>query len=484
MHNLTKITLLSLLLFVGCQPKGVTFLDAIVISNITTIDAANGLKENQIVVIKNAKIFGIHASSDIQLSDNNEIIDGTGKFLIPGLWDAHVHFAFMENLAPSMFDLFLAYGVTSVRDTGGEVDFVKSWKDKALANPTDAPRVMMAGPLLDGMPNVYDGSDANHPPLSWGSASVEELNELMIRLKGLDVDLLKAYEMLTPEQFGAITAFARENNLRVTGHVPLSMDVISASNAGLNSMEHMRNLELSAASNANELWEERKKLLSEGKNKTGGDLRSSIHTAQRQRAIENYDEQKADEILAVLAKNETWQIPTLALNTGSTEQPFARADFQKSFDYLPAEVQENWKSSIELMSQREVTTFDKEYGDWKFNMVGKIHEAGIDIMAGTDCPIFFLTPGRSLHEELAVLVKAGVSPIEALKSATLNPARYFGLEKELGLIQETMWADLLILDANPLDDINNTLKINAVFKQGKHYDRSSLNELLNNLKPK
>ena len=483
MHNLTKVALLSVLLFVGCQPKKVTFLDAVVISNITTIDASNGLKENQTVVIKDNKIFKVYASSVIQLAENNEIIDGTGKFLIPGLWDAHVHFAFMENLAPSMFDLFLAYGVTSVRDTGGEVDFVKSWKDKALANPTDAPRVMMAGPLLDGMPNVYDGSDANHPPLSLGSATVEELKELMVRLNGLDVDLLKAYEMLTPEQFGAITAFAKENNLKVTGHVPLSMDVISASNAGLNSMEHMRNLDLSAASNADELWEERKKLLSDGKNETGGDLRSSIHTAQRRRAIENYDDAKADEILAVLAKNETWQIPTLALNTGSTEKPFARADFQESFDYLPADVQENWKSTIELLSQTEVTPFAKEYGDWKFNMVGKIHEAGIDIMAGTDCPIFFLTPGRSLHEELAVLVKAGMSPIEVLKSATLNPARYFGLENELGLVQENMWADLLILDANPLEDINNTQQINAVFKQGKHYDRSALNDLLDNLRP-
>ena len=143
----------------------------------------------------------------------------------------------------------------------------------------------------------------------------------------------------------------------------------------------------------------------------------------------------------------------------------------------------NWKSAIGRFSEREITDFDKAYGQWKFNMVGKIHEAGIDIMAGTDCPIFFLTPGRSLHEELAALVKAGMSPLEVLKSATLNPARYFGLENELGSIQENMLADLLILDANPLDNIDNTQKINALFKQGKHYDREALDKMLENLRP-
>ncbi len=197
----------------------------------------------------------------------------------------------MEDLAPSMFYLFLGYGITSVRDTGGKMDFVKMWKDKALANPSDAPRVMIAGPLLDGMPNVYDGSSPERPPLSVGLATVEAAVNKVNELDSLGVDLLKAYEMLTPEQFAIIAKMAKEKGLKVTGHVPLSMDVISASNLGLSSMEHMRNLELSCASNADELLQQRLQLLEAEKDSAGGVLRSKLHNLQREMAVKNYDDE-------------------------------------------------------------------------------------------------------------------------------------------------------------------------------------------------
>ena len=133
-----------------------------------------------------------------------------------------------------MFDLFIAYGITSVRDIGGEIGFVKELKEMALSNPTTAPRVMIAGPLLDGLPNVYDGSSVGRPPISVGLENVDAVIEQVNQLDSLGVDLLKAYEMLSPDQFVAITRLAREKGLKVTGHVPLSMDAISASNAGLN----------------------------------------------------------------------------------------------------------------------------------------------------------------------------------------------------------------------------------------------------------
>lgn len=470
---------LSIIFFLSaCAPPKMVFEGALCIENIAIVDAKFELQQNYTVVLKDGKILRVAPSSELPLASTNEIIDGTGKYMIPGLWDAHVHFAFMEELAPSMFNLFLGYGITSVRDTGGEIGFVKKWKDKALVNRTDAPRVMIAGPLLDGMPNVYDGSDPMHPPLSVGLASVEDVEQQVEELANQDVDLLKAYEMLSPDQFRALTKIAQEKGLKVTGHVPLSMDVISASNAGLNSMEHMRNLELSCASNSDELLAQRQQLLADGANDLGGTLRSSIHQAQREVAVKNYDEARADEVLKVLAQNQTWQIPTLALSTGAVEKPFSDPEFQQSFEYLPDAIKAQWLAGIQAFEEGEATSFQQQHGQWMFNMVGKVHEAGIDIMAGTDCPIFFLTPGRSLHEELAVLVKAGLSPKEALKTATINPARYFGLENELGTIQENMWADLVILDANPLEDIGNTLEINAVVKEGKYFGREELDGLL------
>ncbi len=478
---MNKIILLFsavMLLITGCQPSGEVFEGAFCIENITVIDPIYGLKENQTVVIKNGKIHRVVPTEELLLSRDNRIVDGTEKYLIPGLWDAHVHFSFMEELAPSMLDLFLVHGVTSVRDTGGDITFVNQWKQKSLDNPTGAPRVMVAGPLLDGLPNVYDGSDPGHPPLSVGLGTVEDVQHQIQQLNSLGVDLLKAYEMLSPEQFTTVTEMARNNGLKVTGHVPLSMDVISASNAGLNSMEHMRNLELSCASNADELLEQRRKMLFSGREDKGGVLRSRIHQAQRQIAIENYNEEKAIEVLDVLATNETWQIPTLTLSTSFTERPFTRPDVQQSFSYLPQSIEEEWKSNITAFAATEVSAFQTEYAGWLRNMVGKIHEKGIDIMAGTDCPIFFLTPGRSLHQELEVLVEAGLPPLEALKTATYNPAKYFDMENELGSIKENQWADLVILDANPLQNIANTQRINAVIKQGNYIDRSSLDEIL------
>ena len=466
----------------NCSPTGSVFEDAICIQNINTIDPEDGLKENQTIIIKDGKILKVAPTSELKLSSANEIIDGTGKFMIPGLWDMHVHFSYIEELAPNMFDLFLAYGITSVRDTGGRIEFVKQWKDKSLANPTTAPRVMIAGPLLDGLPNVYDGSDPGHPSLSVGLATVEDVANQIEFLDRMDVDFLKAYEMLTPEQFAMLTRLAKEKGLKVTGHVPLSMDVITASNGGLNSMEHMRNLELSCSSNAEELFEQRKQMLIDGKNESGSNLRSSIHQAQREMAIQNYDPLKADEVLKVLAKNQTWQIPTMALNTGFVNKPYMQPNWQESFTYLPDSINNRWNEIIKGVMNMEAPVFRIQYAEWMKDMIKNIHAAGIGIMAGTDTPIGFLTPGFSLHEELRVLASSGISPIDVLKTATINPAKYFNLENDLGSIKENMWADLLILNDNPLDDINNTKNINTVIKQGKLYDRAQLDEILERLK--
>ena len=480
----TILTLLSLLVFFSCSPKQEVYEDAICFTNVSIIDAEKGTQEQMTVIVQDNRIIKVDKAENFNLAASNQIIDGTGKYLIPGLWDAHVHFAYIEEMAPSMFDLFLAYGITSVRDTGGKLDFVKRWKDKAEASPQDAPRVKIAGPLLDGTPNVYDGSIPTRPPLSLGANGVEEAEALVDRFVAAEVDLIKAYEMLTPEQFEAVIERANENNLKVTGHVPLSMDVISASNAGLNSMEHMRNLEMSSASNWEELLDTRRKMLFDGKNEVGGVLRSNIHAAQRAEAVENYDEEVADRVLATLAENETWQIPTLALSTGMVNRHFDRADWIETFKYLPPEVARVWMDGVDQVKERALPDSQKKHSEWMMNMIKKVNDFEIDIMAGTDCPIFFLTPGLSLHEELSVLVKAGLTPMEALETATLNPARYFNMENELGLVKENYIADLILLDANPLDDITNTLKINTVMKDGKVRSRADLDQMFEQMEPR
>ncbi|MBT8221318.1 MAG: amidohydrolase family protein, partial [Bacteroidia bacterium] len=326
---------LLLLVLSSCTDKDVFFENAQCYTDVNVIDAEQGIRENMTVVVHNGRIARISPSEELILSSNNNIIDGSGKYMIPGLWDAHVHFSYLEELAPIMFNLFLAYGVTSVRDTGGDINFTSMWRARAKSNPEDAPRVMIAGPLLDGSPNVYDGSSPSRPKLSVEIKSRQDALITTDMYIESGVDFIKAYEMLSPEEFITVCNVANGAGLKVTGHVPLSMDVIAASNAGLNSMEHLRNLEMSCATNSEELLQDRIQLLEAGKDDQGGVLRSRIHGAQRIKAIENQDDQRTDEVLTVLRKNQTWQIPTLALISGFVERPFLSEDWQKSIDLLP-----------------------------------------------------------------------------------------------------------------------------------------------------
>ena len=201
MKYLSSALCIILLTITYCTTPNTYFADALCIDNISVINPELGLIAHQTVIIKEGKILQVLSSDQVNLSSKNKIIDGTDKFLIPGLWDAHVHFAYIEEIAPRMFDLFLAYGITSVRDTGGEIHFTSAWKKKSLKNPTSSPRVMIAGPLLDGMPNVYDGSDHEHPPLSVGLATISDVQNKVNELDSMGVDLLKSYEMLSPNQF-------------------------------------------------------------------------------------------------------------------------------------------------------------------------------------------------------------------------------------------------------------------------------------------
>lgn len=465
----------------SCTDSKLIFEDAVCFTHVNTIDADNGLQQDMTVIIQGNKIIRSKPFSSIQLSKDNNIIDATGKFMIPGLWDAHVHFAYMEDLAPSMFKLFLIYGITSVRDTGGEIEFVKSWKDKALANPDSAPRVKIAGPLIDGLPNVYDGSSPQRPPLSVGTGSVAEAVKMVDYLDSMGVDLIKAYEMLTPEQFSAITARSRELGLKVTGHIPLSMDAIAAADAGMNSIEHFRNIEMSCAEDWEVLKAQRRSLLEDGKSDQGGILRSRIHEAQRTRSVETQSPENTEKVLDALLRNDTWQIPTLALISGLSSRSFVEEDYQKSFIYLPSEVETKWKESIAQITANPTPESSIKYTDWAAGMVDRMHKKGINFMAGTDCPIFFLTPGHSLHIELQRLVEYGLKPIDALAAATSKPAQYFNMQDSLGYIGEGMIADLLLLDANPLDDIKNTLKINTLIKDGKVYNQQALDAMRNQL---
>lgn len=469
-----------LFLFACTSPKQLTTNASpdIVIQNVNVIDAKNGLQTGMSVFVTGNRIGQIYKANGTKFTSvNTTVIDGKGKYLLPGLWDAHVHLSFIKELTPAMFKLFLAHGITSVRDTGGQLHLVLPEREKAQKDPKNTPRVMIAGPLLDGVPTVYDGSTPNNPHLGIGAGTVEKAAKNADEMLAAKVDLLKAYEMLTPEAFKTILAKGAAAGIPITGHVPLSMDVIEASNSGMSSMEHMRNLEFACSADWEELLAKRKKMLFDGQEEIGSTLRRNIHTAQRSHAVANQDANRRTKVLKVLADNETWQVPTMSIMMAGAERFNVRPDWLESFNLLPEPVRTNWRTNALKFAETPVTEARTAYANWFFEMIGHLKEANVDIMAGTDCPIFFLTPGYSLHEELALLVKGGLTPLEAIEAATTKPAEYFNMDKELGLVQEGMLADLVLLEANPLENIRNTLKINAVVRDGKLHNRAALDAL-------
>ena len=198
----------------------------------------------------------------------------------------------------------------------------------------------------------------------------------------------------------------------------------------------MRNLEMACSSEWQEMLAERQRLLLEGKenNTPGAILRRNLHGLHRYRALGSQDSLRTQEVLSVLAANQTWQIPTAALSTGARFRLYAQESWRENFQYLPEEARTAWTENAIRYSETKTDPNRVKYGDWILGMIKKVHEAGIGLMAGTDTPIFFLTPGFSLHEELERFVRAGLTPEEALESATLRPAQYFSMEDELGTI--------------------------------------------------
>jgi hypothetical protein len=400
-------------------------------------------------------------------------IDGSGKFLIPGLWDFHVHLTYDDRLTDAMPALFLSWGITSVRDTGGLMQKILPVAKKMRATDAVAPRVFFAGPLLDGKFVVYDGN--GRPQIGVQNASPENARTMIKRLEEQGVDFIKIYEMVSPDTFDAMVETANELGLPIDSHVPLSM---RASTAGplVDSMEHLRNIEMDCASNSPELHEIRLEKLKNTGGLSGFELRSSLHSLQRLPAIANYDEERCDRTLEALSA--TTQVPTLRLNSMVLAPPYLRDDWQDALARLPAGIAADWRSTTAELAANPREDVDTTFAEWSLFLTGRMHRRGIPIGAGTDTPIGLSVPGYSLHSELEMLVRAGLSPIEAIRSATVRPAEYFSLQNEMGSIDVGKKADMVLLDANPLDDISNTKRISAVVTKGKLLTDDNLNGLV------
>lgn len=439
---------------------------AVVIENVTVVDAVDGARENQTVVVEGDRITAVAPGADIPAAA--VVVDGTGRFLIPGLWDMHVHLTYDDALVEAMPRLFLGWGVTSVRDTGGLLHELLPVVEAMRADGAVAPRVFFSGPLLDGEFVVYDGN--GRPEIGTANPSPEAARANVASLAEAGVDFIKIYEMVTPEVFDALVEAGREQGLPIAMHVPLSLRARQVASR-VNSMEHLRNVEMDCAVDAPALLAERRLILDAHEGGEGAALRSRLHGLQRLPAIADYDEAGCGEVLATM--HETIQVPTLRLNAFGLHPSFQREGWMEALEGAPAEVAASWGATTRERLA-EPRTADPTFGEWSLRLVGWMHERGIPIGAGTDTPINFALPGFSLHEELEMLVRAGLSPRDALGSATVRPAEFFGLEGEMGRVRPGYRADLVLLSANPLEDIGHARRIEGVVSKGRYFTAAEL----------
>jgi hypothetical protein len=443
----------------------------LVIINATLIDALNPTRLATTVIVENGKIQSILSASDIaDIKETDIVVDAQDKFLIPGLWDAHVHLTFIPELDfKTSYDLFLSNGITSIRDTGAVLDHLKPARDYAANNSHKAPRLFFSGPLIDGIDRVYRGMEPGFPELSIGINEVSDIEKIVDDLVAEGATFLKSYEMLSRSTYLKLLQIARQKELKVTGHIPLSIDLLEAIEAGLGGMQHIRNLDLACAFNSDEIRLERQLLLLNNENIAGSALRSKIHKSQRYAAIANFDKKRCDAIIQQLAINEVFQTPTLTINSYGAKRLFADPLWRETYQFLPDAVRTNWQSASIAETAAGVSESAVIFNDWSMRIVGLFNQNGVKILAGTDTPIGYLTPGFSLHKELELLVQAGLSPTEALRAATVAPAEFFNLESEMGTLDVGKLADIVILNNNPLTDIRHTQDIYRVISKGVIY---------------
>jgi imidazolonepropionase-like amidohydrolase len=295
-------------------------------------------------------------------------------------------------------------------------------------------------------------------------------------------DFVKVYNRLPREAYFALLDEARSRGLAVAGHVPLTLSAAEASDAGQKSIEHLTGILLAASSQEDQLRQQSVSAL------TGGEAGRGIDSKARRilrdmngRLLATYDPVKAAGLSARLAKNGTWQCPTLTVlrSIASLDDPAFVADPRSR--YMPPAVRASWdpRTDPRLATKTEEDyALDRRTLRQQFEIVGTMKRAGVRFLAGTDVQNPFVFPGFSLHDELSLLVQAGLTPLEALQSATINPATYLGIDRSFGTIATGTAADLLLLDRNPIDDIRNTKGIAAVVIRGRLIDRAGLDDML------
>jgi imidazolonepropionase-like amidohydrolase len=379
-------------------------------------------------------------------SPSGRVVDASGEFLIPGLWDMHVHWADEEYLAT-----FTAHGITGVRIMGG-FPIHLDWRRRIESGDEVGPRMRIAGPFVDGAKPTY-------PVASIAVASPADARSAVQLTKSIGYDFVKVYSGLGRDAFFALADECRRLGIPFAGHVPDGVGADEFAEQGGVSIEHLRRVDFACA-----------------------DLVEDPNNPPNLAVVANaYDPLKAATVFAVFKQAQTWQCPTLVVSRKQLAgNPGLLGD--PNLVYLPPSIQAYYRT-LTLTPRRPPDEAAAILGNEQI-MVSAMQAAGVGLLAGTDTPTYGVLPGVGLHEELALLVDAGLSPLQALQAATVNAATFLGLGTDLGTVEPGKLADLVLLDANPLEDIRNTSSIHAVVQNGKLLTRQDLDGMLADLEAK
>jgi len=435
----------------------------IVITHVTVINpGSSSVQRDMTVIINGDRIISVSRSGSFLQSERKPTrVDGTGQFLIPGLWDMHVHSVFGDWFPGGrdiILPLFIANGVTGVRDMGGDLPVLAGWRKQIAGGEIIGPSMIVSGPMLDAL--LPDGK--LRFPSSVAVTTPESAVAAVDSLKAQGVDFIKVQSVISHDAYFAAAAEAHRVGLPIVGHVPDKVRLAEVIAAGQKSVEHLMGIFEGCSTE-------------EDKFITGnGDLKLLLSTQ---------DKQRCEALIRQLAQSQTWEVPTLAWQRGGTFLDQRDLKHDPLDKYVPAYWRDvTWKRFTEEMMPgllHDPLDLRQKYFASNLQMVEALHRAGVPFLAGTDAaPGVYIMPGFSLHDELANFVEAGFTPMESLQTATSGPAKFLGTESASGAIAPGKLADLVLLRANPLDNIHNTRKITAVIANGRLFDRAALDRML------
>ena len=462
---MNRLALLAGFAAAGCSSPGPVPAAAIAITHVSVVDVASGrLRSDATVVVRGNRIASIGADS---APADARVVDGRGKFLIPGLWDMHVHAAW-PNMADPVAELFVANGVTGVRDMWGDPGVIRDWRSHVDERDGRHPRIVAAGNLVDGPEPVW--------PNSIRVANADEARNTVRSLQRDGAEFIKVYSHLRRDEYFAIADESKKLGIPFAGHVTIAITAGEASDAGQRSIEHLTGVALGCSALEPLVMKEVEQTIAS----RGWAAASAFARGSGSVLDSTYDAARCDSLAATFVRNGTWQVPTLTVRYNVTHLDDPALESDPRLRYIPRFVRQRWFDRAETIERgpRVAAAQQAQYRRETI-IVGQLWRDGVPLLAGTDELNPYCLPGFSLHDELARLVGAGLTPLAALQTATLNPARFLHTTDSLGTVEVGKVADLVLLDGDPLADIRNVSRVAAVVVNGRLIDAAERERLLN-----